>query len=115
MAGAEEVMAAIERRPGTIYAGLVLNERGYERAMAAGADEVHYAFPVTDEFCARNQNTTVAAAIETSAAIVRRARPRRPRATADPWGGGGCPVPGGGGPAHPLRRAAAGRGAPPPR
>src|SRR4051812_46889860 len=32
MAGAEEVMAAIERRPGTIYAGLVLNDRGYERA-----------------------------------------------------------------------------------
>src|SRR5215211_5656643 len=28
MAGAEEVMAAIDRRPGTVYAGLVLNERG---------------------------------------------------------------------------------------
>ena len=38
MAGAEEVMAAIERRPGTIYAGLVLNDRGYERALAAGVD-----------------------------------------------------------------------------
>src|SRR3954470_24235344 len=54
MAGAEEVMAAIERRPRTFYGRRVLNERGYERAMAAGADEVHYAFPVTDEFCARN-------------------------------------------------------------
>src|SRR3954447_15840355 len=74
MAGAEEVMAAIERRPGTIYAGPVLNERGYERAVAAGVDEVHYAFPATDEFCARNQNTTVAAAIETSAGIVPGAR-----------------------------------------
>ena len=74
MAGAEEVMAAIDRRPGTVYAGLVLNDRGYERAVAAAVDEVHYAFPVTDEFCARNQNTTVAAAIETSAGIVRRAR-----------------------------------------
>jgi hypothetical protein len=30
MAGAEEVMAAIERSPGTTYAGLVLNEKGYE-------------------------------------------------------------------------------------
>jgi isopropylmalate/homocitrate/citramalate synthase len=35
MAGAEEVMANIERRPGTSYAGLVLNEKGYERAVEA--------------------------------------------------------------------------------
>jgi hydroxymethylglutaryl-CoA lyase/(R)-citramalyl-CoA lyase len=73
MAGAEEVMAAIDRREGTIYAGLVLNERGYERALAAGVDEVHYAFPVTDEFARRNQNTTVEGALETSDILVNRA------------------------------------------
>jgi len=73
MAGAEEVFAALERRPGTIYAGLVLNERGYERAVAAGVDEVHYAFPVTDEFARRNQNTTVEGALETSDILVNRA------------------------------------------
>src|SRR5918912_2360125 len=82
MAGAEEVMAAIDRREGTIYAGLVLNERGYDRALAAGVDEVHYAFPVTDEFCARNQNTTVAAALETSARLVARAHDDGVRAPA---------------------------------
>jgi isopropylmalate/homocitrate/citramalate synthase len=60
MAGAEEVMAAIERSPGTTYAGLVLNEKGYERAIEAGVDEVRYAFPVTETFAKRNQNTTVA-------------------------------------------------------
>ena len=73
MAGAEEVMAAIDRREGTIYAGLVLNERGYERALAAGVDEVHYSFPVTDEFARRNQNTTVEGALETSDILVNRA------------------------------------------
>jgi len=73
MAGAEEVMAAIDRREGTIYAALVLNERGYERALAAGVDEVHYAFPVTDEFARRNQNTTVEGALETSDILVNRA------------------------------------------
>src|ERR687897_3250254 len=57
MAGAEEVMAAIERSPGTSYAGLVLNEKGYERAIQAGVDEVRYAFPVTESFAKRNQNT----------------------------------------------------------
>jgi hypothetical protein len=58
MAGAEDVMAALHRRPGTSYAGLVLNEKGYDRAIAAGVDEVHYAFAATDEFGRRNQNAT---------------------------------------------------------
>src|SRR5438874_13374537 len=40
MAGAEEVMAALHRKPGTVYAGLVLNEKGYDRALAAGVDEI---------------------------------------------------------------------------
>ena len=59
MAGAEEVMQKLGRRPNTTYAGLVLNERGYERAVEAGVDEVRYAFPVTDTFAKKNQNTTV--------------------------------------------------------
>src|SRR5438132_10553512 len=74
MAGAEEVLAAVRRRPGSVLAGLVLNERGLERALAAGVDEVHYAFGVTDEFARRNQNTTVERGIETSHEIVRRCR-----------------------------------------
>jgi (R)-citramalyl-CoA lyase len=74
MAGAEEVMAAIERSPHTSYAGLVLNERGYERAVEAGVDEVRYAFPVTETFARRNQNTTVEDAIALSARLVERAR-----------------------------------------
>ena len=102
MAGAEEVMAAIDRRPGTIYAGLVLNERGYERAVAAGVDEVHYAFPVTDEFAARNQNTTVAGAIETSAGIVSRAREDGRRVTVTLSVAFGCPFEGAVDPARVL-------------
>jgi (R)-citramalyl-CoA lyase len=74
MAGAEEVMAAIDRRPGTSYAGLVLNEKGYERAIEAGVDEVRYAFPVTETFARRNQNTTVADATQLAGRLVERAR-----------------------------------------
>jgi (R)-citramalyl-CoA lyase len=74
MAGAEEVMAAIDRRPGTSYAGLVLNERGYERAVEAGVDEVRYAFPVTETFARRNQNTTVEDATQLAGRLVERAR-----------------------------------------
>jgi (R)-citramalyl-CoA lyase len=74
MAGAEEVMAAIDRRPGTLYAGLVLNERGYERAVEAGVDEVRYAFPVTETFAQRNQNTTVEDATQLASRLVERSR-----------------------------------------
>ena len=40
LADAEEVFAAIARRPGVIYSALVPNERGLERALEARADKV---------------------------------------------------------------------------
>src|SRR2546429_8309256 len=36
MAGAEEVVEGIQKRDGTEYSGLVLNEPGYERFAASG-------------------------------------------------------------------------------
>jgi isopropylmalate/homocitrate/citramalate synthase len=77
MAGAEEMMGALHRVPGVVYAGLVLNEKGYDRAVAAGADEIHYAFSATDEFGRRNQNATTAQGLETALSLVRRARADR--------------------------------------
>jgi isopropylmalate/homocitrate/citramalate synthase len=74
MAGAEEVMAALRRRAGTTYAGLVLNEKGYERAIAVRVDEVHYAMAATDTFGRRNQNATTDEGVDTALALVRRAR-----------------------------------------
>ena len=74
MAGAEEVMEGLDRRPGAVYAGLVLNEKGYERAVQAGVDEVRYAFPITETFAAKNQNTTVADATVLASRLVERAR-----------------------------------------
>ena len=74
MAGAEDVMSALRRAPGTVYAGLVLNEKGYDRARAAGVDEIHYAFSAADEFGRRNQNATTDEGLETALALVRRAR-----------------------------------------
>src|SRR5207302_11165306 len=77
MAGAEEVMAALHRKPDTTYAGLVLNDKGYERAVAAGVDEVHYAFSAADEFGRRNQNATTEEGLKTALALVARARSDR--------------------------------------
>ncbi len=94
MAGAEKVMAAIHRRAGVVYAGLVLNERGYERALAAGVDEVHYAFPCTDTFARRNQNSTTEAGIALSQQLVRRARADRVPITVTLIVAFGCPFEG---------------------
>lgn len=71
MVGAEEVMLGLKRKAGVKYAGLVLNERGYERAVAAGVDEARYAFPLTDEFARRNQNTTVEEAVGLAARLAK--------------------------------------------
>ena len=72
MAGAEEVFAALGERAGARYAGLVLNERGLDRALAAGVDVVHMSYPVTDGFARANQNTTAAEGAATAARIVER-------------------------------------------
>ena len=74
MAGAEEVLESIGSSSGARFAGLVLNEKGYERALAAGVGEARYAFPVTDEFARRNQNTTAAGGAELAGKLTERAR-----------------------------------------
>ena len=62
MAGAEEVVAGIERRDGTEYSGLVLNERGYERFAGAGLDRVNVTLGATEEFNQQNADASLAEA-----------------------------------------------------
>ncbi len=50
MADAEAVLAGVGRRPGVRLSGLVLNERGLERALAAGVDEINVVVLVTETF-----------------------------------------------------------------
>ena len=45
---AEEVMRGIRREPGVVYAALVPNLRGAERAMAVGVDEVNLVMSVSE-------------------------------------------------------------------
>jgi isopropylmalate/homocitrate/citramalate synthase len=70
MAGAEEVVAAVARRPGTELSGLVLNERGWERFRAAGLDRVNVTFAATESFNRANGNTSLADAVATVESIV---------------------------------------------
>ena len=105
MAGAEEVLAKIKRRPNTSYAGLALNERGYERAVEARVDEVRYALPVTETFARRNQNATVEDATESAARLVERARLDGVRVSITLSAAFGCPFEGRVEPEHVLRIA----------
>src|SRR4029079_1829274 len=74
MAGAEQVVAAVGPCPGPIRAGLALNERGYERLVATGLDEVRFAFGVTESFNQRNQGAAVEESIVAARRIASRAR-----------------------------------------
>ncbi len=74
MAGAEEVMELVERAPGVAYAGLALNERGYDRAVACGVDLVQYVVPLSETFAEKNQGTTVEAATEVGLELAARAK-----------------------------------------
>jgi isopropylmalate/homocitrate/citramalate synthase len=94
MAGAEEVVAGINRRPGVVYAGLTLNERGYERLAEAGLDEVHLAFASTETFNRRNQNASPEESVEVAAGIVDRAHADGIRATVTIGVAFGCPFEG---------------------
>jgi hydroxymethylglutaryl-CoA lyase/(R)-citramalyl-CoA lyase len=94
MAGAEEVVGAIERRDGTVYAGLALNEKGYDRLREAGLDEVRFALAATESFSQRNANATVAEATEAAEKVLARAREDGLRSTITISVSFGCPFEG---------------------
>jgi hydroxymethylglutaryl-CoA lyase/(R)-citramalyl-CoA lyase len=94
MAGAEEVVAAIERREGVVYAGLALNDRGYDRLLATGLDEVHFALAASEEFNRRNAGASVEESVGSAERILARARADGIRATVTIGTAFGCPFEG---------------------
>jgi (R)-citramalyl-CoA lyase len=72
MAGAEDVVAAIDRRAGTEYAGLALNVKGYERLAASGLDRVNFTLAATGSFSRRNANQSLDEAQAAAAEVVAR-------------------------------------------
>jgi hydroxymethylglutaryl-CoA lyase/(R)-citramalyl-CoA lyase len=70
MAGAEDVVSGIERRPGVELSGLVLTERGWERFAASGLDRVNVTFAATESFNERNGNASLAEAVARAEAIL---------------------------------------------
>jgi isopropylmalate/homocitrate/citramalate synthase len=80
MAGAEDVVAGIDRGDGVEYAGLVLNEKGFERFQASGLDRMNVTLAATESFNQRNANASLDEAKERASAMVR-ARPAKTTVT----------------------------------
>jgi isopropylmalate/homocitrate/citramalate synthase len=94
MAGAEEVVAGLEKRDGVVYAGLALNERGYERLRETGLDEVSFALAATESFSQRNAGASVEESIVAAERIAVRARADGIRASLTISVAFGCPFEG---------------------
>jgi (R)-citramalyl-CoA lyase len=105
MALAEEVVAAVGQTPGVRRAGLALNERGYERLVASGVEEVRFAFAVTESFNRRNQGASVEESLAAAASIVARARKDGLCSTVTLSVAFGCPFEGEIDPGHVLELA----------
>jgi len=63
MADGADVMARIARRPGTLYSVLTPNMKGFEAAVASGADEVVIFGAASEAFSQKNINCSIAESI----------------------------------------------------
>jgi hydroxymethylglutaryl-CoA lyase len=94
MADADAVAAALPRREGAIFIGLVLNKRGALRAIEAGMDELGTVCAASDGFAARNQGMTSDASLAMCCEVVRLAREHGRRAQITISTAFGCPFDG---------------------
>jgi isopropylmalate/homocitrate/citramalate synthase len=94
MAGAEAVLDALPAAERARCSALALNERGLERALAAGVPEVHVAVMATEAFSRRNVNAGVAEALDATGRTIARARAAGVRVAATISVAFGCPFEG---------------------
>ena len=94
MADAEAVLAALPARDDVTYIGLVLNQRGFDRAAAAGMREINVVAVTTDTFGQRNQSATWDETVVAFEEIAGRARDAGIAATLTISTAFGCPYEG---------------------
>ncbi|WP_405238684.1 hydroxymethylglutaryl-CoA lyase [Lentisalinibacter orientalis] len=94
MAGAEELVAALPQRDDVTYIGLVLNQRGFERARDCGIDEVGMVVVASDTYNRRNQGVSSDESVETWLKIAAQAKAAGIRANIMVSSAFGCPFEG---------------------
>ena len=70
MADSEAVFQGIGRRPGVRYTALTPNLKGFERALAAGADEVAIFAAASEAFSQKNINCSIAESLDRFQAVL---------------------------------------------
>jgi hydroxymethylglutaryl-CoA lyase len=94
MADADELVRSLPRRDGVRYVGLVLNRRGFDRALAAGCDEIGMVVVASDTFNQRNQGATTAESTAAWLEMARAAKAAGLRAQVTISAAFGCPFEG---------------------
>lgn len=94
MADAEKVVAALPDRDDVVFVGLVLNEKGAERALATRVHELGAVIVATDAFAQRNQGQSSEQSVAVAASIIRRAKAAGRRANVTISASFGCPFEG---------------------
>lgn len=74
MADVDELVRRLPRRDGVKYIGLVLNRRGFDRALQSGIDQINCTTVASETFCQRNQGASIAEMQRTIAEILREAQ-----------------------------------------
>ena len=64
MADAEILCEKINKVPGVVYQALIANQKGYERAVAAGVEEVEFTLSATESHNMSNVNTSTAESLK---------------------------------------------------
>lgn len=94
MADAEQVLAALTRSPDVSLIGLVLNQRGFARAVAAHVDEVNFVVSASETFNQRNQGADTAQSVTAWRSLAAEARDYGMRTTVTIATAFGCPFDG---------------------
>ncbi|GIK34037.1 MAG: hydroxymethylglutaryl-CoA lyase [Gammaproteobacteria bacterium] len=94
MADAEAVIKALPQRSDVRYIGLVLNQKGFERARDAGLGEIGMAVVASDTYNQRNQGVPTSESVKAWLAIARAAKAAGMRANVMISSAFGCPFEG---------------------
>ena len=79
MAGSEEVLRTVKKRPGVRYPVLVPNLKGLEAALAAGAEEIAVFGAASESFSRKNINCSIAESLERFRPVVEGAQAKGAR------------------------------------
>lgn len=94
MADAEAVIAGLPKRDDTNFIGLIMNDRGLDRALATDIDEVGCVTVATDTFAQKNQGQTSDGSVEIAKGLIKRALAEGRRANVTISAAFGCPFEG---------------------